>query len=65
MSSITISLRDEQVAKLGEIAARFGMSVEDLARLSLQELLAHSEDDFERAADYVLKKNEELYKRLA
>ena len=65
MSSITINLQDEQMERLREIANRLGMSVEDLARLSIEEVLAAPDDRFEQAADYVLKKNEELYRRLA
>lgn len=65
MSSITINLPSEQLLKLREIANRLGISAEDLARMSIEELLAQPEEDFERAADYVLKKNAELYRRLA
>lgn len=65
MSSITIDLPDAHLLKLREIAGRLGMSPEDLARMSIEELLAQPEEDFERAADYVLKKNAELYRRLA
>ena len=65
MSSITIKLQDEQVVRLQEIASRLGISVEDLARMSLVELLAAPDEKFEQAADYVLKKNEDLYRRLA
>ena len=65
MSSITINLEDEQVARLGEIASRLGVSVEDLARVSIEELLAAPDEKFEQAADYVLKKNGDLYRRLA
>jgi plasmid stability protein len=65
MSSITINLPEEHLSKLREIAARMGVSIEDLDRMSIEELLAQPEEDFERAADYVLKKNAELYRRLA
>jgi hypothetical protein len=34
-------------------------------RAGIDHLLESSEEEFERAADYVLKKNEELYRRLA
>ena len=65
MSSITINLTDEHLLKLKEIAARLQVSPEDLARMSIEELIAQPEEDFERAADYVLSKNAELYRRLA
>lgn len=65
MSSITINIRDEQMARLQDIANRLGVSVEDLARISVEELLAAPDEQFEQAADSVLKKNEGLYRRLA
>ena len=65
MSSITINLTDENFSKLREIADRLRVSPEDLARMSIEELIAQPEENFERAADYVLKKNAELYRRLA
>lgn len=65
MSSITINLQDEQIARLRDIANRLGISVEDIARVSIEELLAAPDERFEQAADSVLKKNEDLYRRLA
>jgi predicted transcriptional regulator len=65
MSSITVSLSDEQLLKLQETAARFGLSPEDLVRVSLEDLLARPEEDFRTAVEYVLNKNDELYRRLA
>jgi len=65
MSSITINLQEEQIARLQEIANRLGVTIEDLARISIEELLAAPDERFEQAADYVLKKNEDLYRRLA
>ena len=65
MSSITINLPDEHLLKLREIAARLRISPEDLARMSIEELIAQPEERFESAADYVLNKNAELYRRLA
>ncbi|MDT5120646.1 MAG: hypothetical protein QOC96_128 [Acidobacteriota bacterium] len=65
MSSITVNLPDEHLLKLKEIAARLKVSPEDLARMSIEELIAQPEEIFEHAADYVLKKNAELYRRLA
>lgn len=65
MSSITIRLSDEQSLKLREAATRFGLSPEDLVRVSLEDLLARPEEDFSAAVERVLNKNDELYRRLA
>jgi predicted transcriptional regulator len=65
MSTLTITLSDDRLAKLREIADRFKIEVEDLARVSIEELVTRPEESFQRAADYVLHKNAELYRRLA
>lgn len=65
MSSITIRLSDDHLAKLREIANRFNVAPEDLARVSIEELLARPDESFQKAADYILHKNAELYRRLA
>lgn len=65
MSSITISLSDERLAKLKEIAARCSVTPEELASLSVEELLSRPEESFRDAARHVLQKNAELYRRLA
>ena len=65
MSTVTITLSDENFARLQEIAAQFHMTKEDLARVSVEELLTRPDDAFINAADYVLRKNTDLYKRLA
>jgi hypothetical protein len=38
---------------------------EDLVRISVEELLAKPDEAFKKATDYVLKKNRDLYDRLA
>ncbi len=65
MTTLTITLPDDTLARLKEIAARFQISPEDLARLSVEELLSRPDDAFQHATDYVLKKNTDLYQRLA
>jgi antitoxin FitA len=65
MNSITISLSDEDWAKLQEKANGVGISVEELVRTSVEELITRPDSAFEQAADYVLKKNAELYERLS
>ena len=65
MNSITITVSDDRLEKLKEIAGRFSISTEDLVRVSIDELLARPDEAFEKAAQYVLNKNSELYRRLA
>jgi hypothetical protein len=65
MSSITVSISEEQLLKLQDVAARFDLSPEDLVRVSLEDLLARPQEDFKTAVEYVLNKNDELYRRLA
>jgi antitoxin FitA len=65
LSSITLDFQPEQFAKLQSLADRLGVSVEGLARSTIEELLSAPDDKFEQAAEYLLQKNEELYRRLA
>ena len=65
MNAITITLPDDRLAQLRELAARFRVSPEELVRVGVEELLAQPDDVFQRAITAVLKKNAELYRRLA
>jgi len=65
MSSITVALPEERLEKLNEMARQLGVVPEELVRVSIEELLTRPEPDFEQVVDYVLKKNAELYRRLA
>jgi len=65
MNRITVTIPDDRLSKLQEIAARFQITPEDLIRVSIDELLARPEENFRQAAEYVLNKNSELYRRLA
>jgi predicted transcriptional regulator len=65
MEAITISLSNDELAKLREMAERHGVTSEELARISIEDLLARPEEEFQSAVDLVLKKNAELYRRLA
>jgi predicted transcriptional regulator len=64
MTTITISLSDDRLQKLKEIATRFSVAPEELVRFSIEELLTHPEEDFKQALEYTLKKNAELYKQI-
>ena len=66
MGAITIVLPDERLSKLNEMADSFGVSSEELARASVEELLTRPDQAFQQAVHHVLlKKNVELYSRLA
>ena len=65
MSTITIAIPDERLRQLQEAARRLGVSPEDLVRVSIEDLLAGTDEKFKSAADRVLEKNAELYRRLA
>ena len=64
MSNITISLPEDRMSKLEEMASGLGTTPEELVRASVEDLLGRPKE-FQEAADYVLKKKEELYRRLA
>lgn len=65
MTTITISLSDDRLRKLQEMATQFNVAPEELARAGIEEFLARPEEELNRALDYVLNKNRELYQRLA
>jgi hypothetical protein len=62
---LSIDLSPAQADRLRIEADRLGLTPEDLARAAIADLLAAAGDDFKTAADRVLKKNQELYRRLA
>jgi len=65
MNTITITLADEHLKQLQELAEQLNIAPEELARLGIEELLARPDDSFQLASEHVLKKNAELYRRLA
>jgi antitoxin FitA len=65
MSSITFQLPDERMQDLERLAKQSNVPVEELLRARVEEWLIGPKQDFLNAANYVLKKNEELYNRLA
>jgi hypothetical protein len=62
---VAFELSVAQAEKLQREAERLGISPSDLARAVLADLLADRDEDFRVAADRVLRKNAELYRRLA
>ena len=65
MVTYTISLTEKQSQQLREIADQYHISPEELVRASIEDLLTRPQSAFQTALEYVLKKNAELYKRLA
>jgi hypothetical protein len=65
MASITINLSDSQLQVLQDLANAQGIEVDTLLRASLVDWLTSHKTDFVDAADTVLTKNAELYRRLA
>ena len=62
---LTIDLSRAQAERLRQEAERLGLAPEDIVRAAVADLLATPGDDFKTAAERVLRKNEELYRRLA
>lgn len=65
MKTITITLSNDSMMELKEKATHFSISPEELIRVSIEELLTQPDETFQSAMEYVLKKNAELYRRLA
>ncbi len=63
--SISLQLDDEQSARLQELAGELGVDAHELARAAVNDLLSRPDEEFDRAAKFVLEKNRELYRRLS
>lgn len=62
---IVLDLNEEQSNRLMELAKRLGVDPTELAKAACNDLITQPADEFQRAAEYVLQKNQELYKRLS
>ena len=65
MTTLMIDLPDEPMQRLRELATEAGVAPEELVRANIEQWLTRPREDFAQAAAYVLKKNAELYRRLA
>jgi predicted DNA-binding protein len=65
MATLTISLSDEEMRRLEVLGKREGLTVEQMVRLSIHDLIGQPDDAFHAAAKRVLEKNAELYSRLS
>jgi antitoxin FitA len=64
-TAVELQLPEQVAARLMEAAKRLGVSREALLQASVEEKLARLDEDFLSAANYVLEKSTELYRRLA
>ncbi|WP_044967403.1 MULTISPECIES: hypothetical protein [Sorangium] len=62
---LAIDLSPAQADRLQERAKSLGLQPEELARAAVADLLTTPDDEFRAAAEVVLVKNADLYRRLA
>lgn len=65
MQTITINIDEDKKIKLQKKADEYGINVEDFIKITIDDLLSNNENDLNSMIDYIFKKNDELYKRLA
>ena len=65
MPDVTVSLTEEEVRRLEELSGRVGLTVAQVAQLGIRDLVSQPDKVFRRAAQRVLEKNADLYRRLA
>jgi len=65
MVTVKVTLSEDRFEKLQDLATQFNIPVEQLLRVSVEELVARPQEDFQKALEYVLGTYKELYKRLA
>jgi antitoxin FitA len=65
MTAITISLTEEKLSQLTQWAKQLGVTPEELLSRQVNELLENPDAVFQKASEYLLQKNAELYRRLA
>ena len=65
MTMITIPLSEERLAQLRSRAEQAGLAPEEFLRRRVEQLLDRPDEQFRQAANYVMKKNAELYRRLS
>lgn len=63
--NLQIDLPEQVATKLVAAAERLRVSPEELLTISVEEKLAQLDQEFDAASEYVLTKNDELYRRLA
>ena len=62
---LAVELSETQLEKLQQEAGRLGVLPEQLAGAAVSDLLGAPDREFQRIVDHILRKNEELYRRLS
>ncbi len=65
MAEVTVPVSTEEMKRLEELGSREGLTVEQMVRLGIQDLISQPDEAFHAAVQRVLQKNAELYRRLA
>lgn len=65
MATLTISLSDEDMRRLEALGQREGLTVEQMVRLGIHDLIGQPDDAFRAAAQRMMGKNPKLYRRLS
>ena len=65
MVTISVTLSEDRLQKIQDLARQFNIAPEELLRISFEELVARPQEDFQKSLEYVLETYKELYKRLA
>ena len=65
MTTMTLQIDDAKADALRQKARRVGLEPEQLLTASVDDLIGQPDSDFDEAANRILSKNRELYRRLA
>jgi len=65
MKTLTLQLSDDTAQRLEVLAEKLCVSPEEIVQAGLAEQLSRLDNEYEQAADRVLQKNAELYRRLS
>lgn len=67
MKTLEVTLPEQVFIQFEAMARAQGLTTEELLQISVEEKLARAREDseFRQMAEYIVEKNEELYRRLA
>lgn len=65
MTTVTVSLSDEEMRRLKELSTREGLTVEQMVRVGIHDFIGQPDDSFRAVTRRVLEKNADLYRRLS